>query len=253
MLFNNSNISKMSIIRARVTKSINNSYATKNVVYWDSLDKHDEHFMQFIDKNNKKYVKLAKKLGSDDISSHTESELEFLKLGVWYIYLNNEDRTILDLTLNQYVMVPIVPKPEIATTLFVSITDKTKINQINNVTDAIENTIKTVLINTVVNANTTHAFFVSERYYADFTMIIGKNNAELDNAYIDSTTQIIIVNTDKKTLHFNLSSINFEQIGVGGLEKEFTVMKNICKCMHLHIFSNVLRSKISYAQHRKAS
>ena len=32
-----------------------------------------------------------------------------------------------------------------------------------------------------------------------------------------------------------------------------TVLKNICKCMHLHIFSNVLQSKIFYAAHRKAS
>ena len=32
-----------------------------------------------------------------------------------------------------------------------------------------------------------------------------------------------------------------------------TVLKNICKCMHLHIFSNVLLRKIFYAAHRKAS
>ena len=32
-----------------------------------------------------------------------------------------------------------------------------------------------------------------------------------------------------------------------------TVLKNICKCMHLHIFSNVLLRKIFYAEHRKAS
>ena len=31
------------------------------------------------------------------------------------------------------------------------------------------------------------------------------------------------------------------------------VLENICICIQIHIFSNVLRSKIFYAQHRKAS
>ncbi|XWV26542.1 vesicle-fusing ATPase [Tupanvirus soda lake] len=197
----------MSKFIVKVNKSINNDYAKQNMVYYKSLPGVEtECFIQF---NSKKYVKLATKL---DVPGMENS----------YVYLNNQDRMFLETALNDPVEISIIPKPDVAHSIVVSIRDKTKTKELDYITESHENTIRSILKNTVVNANTFHVIYAPDLLYINIITILDKNKKEIINGFIDEDTEIIIMNTEKKTLKFNLSSINFEKVGVGGLEKEFT-------------------------------
>ncbi|XWV25280.1 vesicle-fusion atpase [Tupanvirus deep ocean] len=197
----------MSKLIVKVNKSINNDYARKNVVYYKSLPgAESECFIQF---NSKKYVKLANKLNEEGMENS-------------YVYLNNQDRIYLGTALNDPIEISIIPKPEIASSILVSIRDKTKTKELDFVTESHENTITSIFKYTVVNTNTSHAIYAPDLLYVNIVTILDKNKNEITNGFINEETEIIIINTDKKTLKFNLSSINFEKVGVGGLEKEFT-------------------------------
>lgn len=204
----------MSKFSVRVAKSVDNFHATKNLVYFQSLPHIQESECCSFLKFNNGYVKLAKRL---DPHLHQCNGASLPN----YIYLNNIDRSILNVTLDEIIEVQTVPQPLTASSVFISIFDKRN-NQIDNTSDIISRCIKTILSSTVVNTGTQHAFYSPELYYATVTLIIDEHMHDQNCAYIDSTTQIIILNNEKKTLNFNLSSVNFENIGVGGLEREFT-------------------------------
>ena len=80
---------------------------------------------------------------------------------------------------------------------------------------------------------------------------LGKNNI-----YVYDVNKIIdnskLPDDDKFDIFFKKKDNYLEQNPDKIILYE-TVLKNICKCMHLHIFSNVLLCKIFYAEHRKAS
>ena|ERR1700722_8146639 len=116
-----------------------------------------------------------------------------------YIYLNNQDRMFLSTALNDVVKITVIPKSNIAESIFVSVCDKSKIKELDHISERIDNTIKSIFVNTVANTNSYHAFYAPELYYANIMSIIDKNKNEIKFVFVDSTIEIIIDNTEKKT------------------------------------------------------
>ncbi len=198
----------MTKICPRVAKSINNDLAKNNIAYYKSLSNIDNNIC-YLAFNGGRYVKIAKKMSHPSMLDN-------------YIYLNGNDRIILNAALDEQIEVVIVPEPIAAASIFISVSDKSKINEINTVTDLMEKCLKDILIDTVANKNTIIGFLAPELYHAKILSIADKDNNDIKNGYINQSTEIIIINTEKKTLTLNIKSINYEKIGVGGLQKEFT-------------------------------
>lgn len=199
-----------------VAKSINSDHAMNNVVYYKTLPTK-------IDVKNGCFLYFQKKM---ILKEAIQTSLPGMKDG--YIYLNRYDRMALDVGFEEKVTVSVASKPERAQSIVVSITDATKRNQIKQVTENIEMTMKSILRDTIVNVDTFNAFSCPDIKYAHIISIFNDLNNDIKCGYVDSNTEIIILNTEKSNFKLELSSINFEKVGVGGLEKEFTeLMKSI--------------------------
>ena len=197
-----------------VEKSINAECASNNVFYYKSLP---------IITKSPCYL-LAKE------KSHVRTAIQMSTIGMKdnHIYLNTQDRIEFNLGLGDKLELFVVPCPSTIKTLFISVTDKSKVVTVNNVNNLMREYIKNKLINTVVNANTYFAFVYPHLYYAQTMTLLDNDKNEISYGLVDDSTELIVIDTSKKTFQFNMSSVDFEKIGVGGLEKEFTeLIKNI--------------------------
>ena len=141
-----------------------------------------------------------------------------------YIYLNSEDRKYLDAGLNDKILVQIIDTPTLIDTLVVTITDRTKKEQsFTKIDDIMVQIVKNLLNGTVVNNNTFIGFYHQngQIMYAKIMGITDVNENSLANGLVYHDSKIAIYCEEDKALQINLSSINFEIVGVGGLEQQF--------------------------------
>src|SRR5579872_1208199 len=197
--------------QVQVAKAINHEYASTNCVYYKSISNgsHSVPPECYIKFTKSDFVKKAKQLS--DVATMQDN----------FVYLNNEDRNFLNASLLEKFDITIIPKPSVAKSVYVSIMMKDKKKQISDVTDLMDATIKSIMTDTIVNAEAWLMFYAPELCYANILTVTNANSEDKPYAYVDASTEIVIVNTEKKTLKLNISSINFEKIGVGGLEKQF--------------------------------
>ena len=215
----------MTEYQVTVNKSFGNIYALENCVYYQKIGniETDKCYICFKEKN---FIKLVKKICLPEMKDN-------------YIYINIDDRNYLDVKLDDKIKVMVVAKPETASSVLISVTDNVK-KEVDTITDTMNTTIKKCLIQTVVNTNTDIGFLAKGRFNAHIVTILDSNEREINHGFIEKDTKIIFMNLEKKTLKLNITSINFEKIGIGGLEKEFTelvksifitriIPNNLCK------------------------
>lgn len=241
-----------------VDRSINNSHALSNIIYYNKIknDVDNNIFILFKEKN---YCKLAKKIMIDDNDNDDK------------IYMNNMDRSLLNVTLGTKIDVEIIEKPPSAKRIIITPYDKTKNNIINNNNnEALEKNLQYLLNNTVVNKMSCIVASINNNiinYYIE--CIYDKNENEHQYAFVDSNTEIYLtnknsiennanenknlnnidnniniiknidnINFNNKNVNFdnlennnnniNIENIDFENIGVGGLSEQFkSLIKNI--------------------------
>ncbi|AYV85780.1 MAG: vesicle-fusion atpase [Satyrvirus sp.] len=197
----------------QIAKSINSELAAHNVIYFKSLPMKTDHQCPCYLLLNKKYIKIAKQLNMPEMRDNC-------------LYLNNHDRKILNVALGDSIVVSPIQKPVSSGTLVISIMNKSNKTGIIHVNEFIEMTLKNVLVDTVVNIGSTIPFYANELYNANVISIADTSGNELSCLLVRPETEIIIFNNDKKIFKINLTSIDFEKIGIGGLEKEFKELIN---------------------------
>lgn len=192
-----------------VAKAINSEYASTNIIYYKSLPLKNTPPECYLKVENTSFIKKAVQLTTNSNMIPN------------YVYLNTLDRNYINASVNDKINVSIVEKPSPAKMVYISITTKNKNVPLDTITEQIENTIKTLLTDTVVTMDAWLSFYAPDLLYATITDIVDENKEPMTNAWVNSKTEIAYINTSNKSLHLNLSSIQFDKIGVGGLEKEF--------------------------------
>ena len=216
----------MAELTVSIDKSFDNNYALNNYIYYQSITLSAERQVMLVSSAQpsitnpmmtecyihfkaKNYVKLAKQIYRPNLKDNC-------------LYINSDDRIYLDVRLTDKLSVSIIPKPPTASSILISILDNTKLREIDTITDLVNTKIKSTLIQSVVNVNTYIGFLAPFRLNINIISILNDTNQEINHGFVDESTKIIFVNMEKKSLKINLTSINFENIGVGGLEREFT-------------------------------
>jgi len=206
----------MSKILIPIDLLFNNKFGDHNVVYYKSLpgmnNRNTEYYIQFC-KNE--CVKRAIQINSEEMARKC-------------IYLNCSDMKFFDVSCEEKLEIIFVPKPDVIRSVIISVTDELEDNQITDIPKKLKNKIKNMLLETVVNINNWHILHSDKIYRVKILTIIDKNKNEMKCGCVNDKTQIINICSENQIVKFNVSSLDFDKIGVGGLEKEFKqLVKNI--------------------------
>lgn len=168
-------------------------YASSNLAYYKNLSNTDASECYLLFKKSG-IIKLAKKLSIRAMKDN-------------YIYLSRQDRLNLKIMPDDLVEVTLTDKPTIASTISISITDKTKINSIEDISDNIINVLKKNIIGTVLSVNSFYTFLFQGVFNAFIISIVDCNNSEINNGFVDDKTELIIVN---KNININDKTDNIK-------------------------------------------
>lgn len=142
------------------------------------------------------------------------------------IYLNREDRGYLNVGLKAPVKIKMCREVPSIQTLCVKLVNASKKGVVNKNLEV----VRDKLVGTVVNVSTHCGMLDHELWFVEFISLINKEGTEINFGLVQETTDIILVSPDENKFELNLKNLDFEQIGVGGLEKEF---KELVKSLFL--------------------
>lgn len=161
-----------------VAKCPGNDYACSNAVYYKNLRaiNSDECYLLF---KKTGIIKLAKKLSVPGMLDK-------------HIYLTQQERLNLKVMLGDVIETIPTDKPPISSKILISITDKTKLNEINTPPDIAISVLRGNIIGTVLTANTFYTFLAKGLYNAFIVSIEDMEKHEIQNGFIDDKTEIVI-------------------------------------------------------------
>jgi SpoVK/Ycf46/Vps4 family AAA+-type ATPase len=204
-----------SSIQVKIHKSMNNQMGYQNVIYYYRLGKNTpaECYL-LIEKEKKKYVHLAKMLDYPNLKEN-------------YLFLNKDDRTAYVVAFDDEITVNVTRKPKRVETVFVMITDASGTTQLKNkdIPSNMTERLGHKFNSTVVNVGSDPSIFAgpNETTYlrAKIMSLLNDDNQEVPNGIPDESTEYVILNLEKKASELNITSIDFQKVGVGGLTNEF--------------------------------
>jgi ATP-dependent 26S proteasome regulatory subunit len=213
----------MTNIAVQIAKSINEEYGSHNVAYYKSFANINlpQLFIVFKVTN---FCKLVYHLSLPELKEN-------------HIYLNNRDRMTLYKAIGETTEIQMIDRPKTVHTISMSILDKNK-KLLTHVPNQMFNTIKKTITDTVVNRKTLIHFMFNDTnihsdrqrcaavlnnmFYANIIDVFDSDHNDMPYGVVDASTEIIIVNNENNSCQINLSSIDFEKIGIGGLNTQVT-------------------------------
>lgn len=113
-----------------------------------------------------------------------------------------------------------------AITIIVAIEDAQTKKTLEKIPNDFVDIIKKTIVNTIVASDKKYFFHDSHcKYNAHIISIFGQANKKINTGMVCNNAEIIIVDDNNTNINYsaiNLSSVDYENIGVGGLQKEFT-------------------------------
>ena len=195
----------MSVIKVKINKIPNQILEHTNIIYYKSLPNvKDQCFILFKDKN---VVRLGKQLNEPNT---LESNC---------LYVSQQDRAYLNLSFLDTPVIELIEQPMYVKTIIFNIVDRKTNKKISNI--EVTNVTK-YLSGTVINQNDCYKFNINNVFVnMQILLLLDENDKEIMTGLVTDTTEYVNAHVDSQQIKLNITSINFQDIGVGGLEHEF--------------------------------